>query len=84
MSFNNQAQTLIEALSPTTITADKTGNKDFPKFAYRLLFARWYIPWTLLWQKYASYLDTPIYLKVRRKKNEWEVSVNGRYEVYAK
>ena len=48
----------------TRTTADKGEIKDFPKFACRLLFARRYIPL----QKYASYLYTLIYLKVRRKK----------------
>jgi len=33
---------LIEALSPTPITADKREIKDSPKFAYLLLFARGY------------------------------------------
>nr|QNO53890.1 hypothetical protein LBDBNMAG_00025 [Methanosarcinales archaeon ANME-1 ERB6] len=45
MSFNNQAQTLIEALSPT---ADKMGNKDFPKFAYLLLFAKRHLPFIFI------------------------------------
>ena len=45
-------------------TADKRKIKDFSKFAYRLLFARRYTPL----QKYASYLYTLIYLKVRKGK----------------
>jgi len=47
-------------------TTDKTEINDLPKFAYRLLFARRYTPL----QKYASYLYTLIYLKVRSRKTD--------------